>query len=250
MKLNLHLQKNDLIPVYTTDLGNQVVNGRELHSFLGIGKVYGAWVRDMIKKHGFVENKHYTSYSEKTELINSKTGKKETRGRAAKEYIFLLDPAKKIAMGTNNEQGDRVKDYFLECEEIAKGRSRPIANIGEHTIKEVQVTNSKEAAALTFQKGGLEDTKDYFKKTCFMVSGMTTGEVKQMGKAAGLKTKDTHSARAALRKINPPAAATLSFIDTAYRSGVSLDRVRPLAAKVKEVFNDMLNLGLTPGELA
>lgn len=240
MKLNLHLQKNDLVPVYTTDKGNQVVNARELHYALGIDELFAAWVRRKIKAHRLAEEKDFTSYFDKTK-----------KGRPTKEYIILLDPAKKIAMGTNNEKGDQVKEYFLECERIAKGiqQPNPVKHIGDHTKREIQVFNSKEAAALNFQQDGLEGTKEYFKKTCEMVSGMTTGEVKKMGKANGLKTKDTNSARATLRKINPPAAATLSFIDSAYRAGVSLDRVRPLANKVKDVFNDMLNLGLTPGEL-
>lgn len=253
MKLNLHLQKNDLIPVFTTDQGNQVVDGRQLHSFLGIGKDYSTWAKGIIKKHGLIENKHYVVLKPEEIISNEfspKLGKKEKRGRSPKEYIFRLDPAKKIAMGTNNEAGEKVKEYFLACERIAKGNINPVKSLGDHAQKEIQIFNSKESAAITFRQGGLEDTKDYFKKTCLMASGMTTTEVKNMGKRNGLKTKDTNSARACLRKINPPAAATLSFIDTAYRAGVSLAKVEPLANKVKEVFKDMLNLGLTPGELA
>jgi phage anti-repressor protein len=253
MKLNLHLQKNDLVPVYVTDLGNQVVNARELHEFLGIDDKFNTWIKRKIKAHNFSEaNKDFTTYTEKTaKVLKRESAKKETRGRAPKEYILRLNVAKKIAMGTNNEAGDRVKDYFLECERIAKGGSQqqPKINIGDHTKREVQVENSKASAAITFQQEGLEGTKEYFKKTCLIASGMTTTEVRNIGIRNGLKTKDTNSARACLRKINPPAAATLSFIDTAYRAGVPLEKVKTLASKVKDVFNDMLNLGLTPGEL-
>lgn len=250
MKLNLTLYRNEIVPVYTTDLGNQVVLGSELYKFLEIKEKYSDWAKRLIKQHRFSEaNKDFTYFSEKTEKINPKTGKPETRGRGKIEYIFRLPAAKKIAMGTNNNKGDQVKDYFLACEKVAQAKPN-FSNIGDHTIKQVQIENSKAAGALTFQQGGLEDTKEYYKKTCLMASGMTTSQVKSVAKAQGYKTKDTNSARAALRKINPPAAATISFIDTAYRSGVALDKVKPLADKVKDVFKDMLQLGIIPGELA
>lgn len=41
---NLQIFNKDIIPVYTTDEGNKVVMGRELHEKLGIKDKYTDWM--------------------------------------------------------------------------------------------------------------------------------------------------------------------------------------------------------------
>lgn len=43
----LKVFSDDLIPVYVTDTGNQVVIGRELHESLGIGRDYSNWIKQV-----------------------------------------------------------------------------------------------------------------------------------------------------------------------------------------------------------
>lgn len=83
------------------------VNARDLHSFLNVGKVFAAWISERIEKYGFVENQDFI-------LTVSKTGKRSNVTK--KDYHLTLDTAKELAMVENNEQGRKVRRYFIECE--------------------------------------------------------------------------------------------------------------------------------------
>lgn len=51
---DLQIFSKDIIPVYTTDEGNKVVMGRELHEKLGIKTAYKDWLPRMVE-YGFPE---------------------------------------------------------------------------------------------------------------------------------------------------------------------------------------------------
>lgn len=41
------------------DKGQQLVDARELHGFLGVGKHFRTWIQDRIEKYGFTEGSDY-----------------------------------------------------------------------------------------------------------------------------------------------------------------------------------------------
>lgn len=43
-----------------------------------------------------------------------------TKYKKAKDYILSLDFAKKLAMQVRNESGEKIRNYFLKCEQFAK----------------------------------------------------------------------------------------------------------------------------------
>ena len=90
----------------------QTVNARDLHAFLGVGKVFAAWITERIEAYSFSEGADFVVFSE--------TGKNPQGGRPAKEYALTLDMAKELGMVERNEQGRRVRLYFIECERRAK----------------------------------------------------------------------------------------------------------------------------------
>lgn len=253
MKFNLTLFREDLLPVYTTDLNNKVVNGRELHKFLGIGKVYAAWVRDVIKKHGLQPKDHYATVASVDISVTgviSKSGKKAKKGRPTIEYIFLLDPAKKIAMGTNNAQGDRVKDYFIMCEKVAFIKRVPMPELSAHSKREIQIQNSKDVAAFNFHVGGVETITKYYQEAMKMVTGHTPSEIKKMAKEAGLPSKYYNNARECVRGANPADACALSLTDTLVMRGAELNQLQGVIEDSKSLFDKLITLGFTPKELA
>lgn len=83
---NLTVFNNDIIPVYTTDAGEKVVIGRELHERLKIATDYKDWFPRMCE-YGFSEPKDFSSF-----LSESKGG------RPPVNHILALDMAKHIAM--------------------------------------------------------------------------------------------------------------------------------------------------------
>lgn len=89
--------------------GQQVVNARELHSFLEVGKKFADWIHSRINKYGFVEGLDFFPFLGKS-----------TTGRPLKEYRISLDMAKELAMVENNQRGREVRRYFIEVEQKAR----------------------------------------------------------------------------------------------------------------------------------
>ncbi len=103
---NLTVFNNDIIPVYTTDTGEKVVIGRELHERLHIGKDYSTWFKDMCG-YGFTEGKEFSPISGETS---------EQGGRPRIEHILTLDMAKHIAMIQRTTQGKEIRDKLISLE--------------------------------------------------------------------------------------------------------------------------------------
>lgn len=101
---------NELIPVYETDRGERVVDGRELHTFLEVGRDFSTWMRERIEKYEFVEGKDFSPV----------LGKTPNGGRPRTEYVLQLNMAKELGMIEDNEQGRRIRKYFIAIEERAK----------------------------------------------------------------------------------------------------------------------------------
>lgn len=109
---------NQLIPVFNGTISNETTllcNARDLHEFLGVGKVFANWIKDRLTEYQFVENVDY--------IIFANSGKNEyspnlakTPGRRRKDYHLTLDTAKELAMVERNEKGRQVRRYFIECE--------------------------------------------------------------------------------------------------------------------------------------
>ena len=70
--------------------GNSFISARELHKFLEVGKVFGAWINERIEQFGFIENQDYVVFSE--------IGKNPKGGRPMKEYLLSIDMAKELSM--------------------------------------------------------------------------------------------------------------------------------------------------------
>lgn len=90
----------------------QTVNARDLHAFLEVGKDFSTWIKDRIEQYGFAENVDFVIFPE--------IGEKSGRGRPSKEYALSLDMAKELSMVERNEKGKQARQYFIECERLAK----------------------------------------------------------------------------------------------------------------------------------
>lgn len=98
---------NELIKI-TEHEGRKAVSARELHEFLQSKRDFSNWVKDKIKKYGFVENEDY-------EVFNN-FGENPNGGRPLTEYAISIDMAKEVAMVENNARGKEARKYFIEVE--------------------------------------------------------------------------------------------------------------------------------------
>lgn len=109
----LKIFSKDVIPVYTTDTGEKVVVGRELHEKLGIGQDYTSWFKRMCS-YGFTEGNEFSLFLGKT---------LEQGGRPKNEHILTLDMAKHIAMIQRSEIGKAIRQKLIDLEkEVAAGK--------------------------------------------------------------------------------------------------------------------------------
>lgn len=104
-----------LIPVNQSQVGDdlvQTINARDLHAFLEVGKDFSNWIKDRISLYGFVEHVDY--------VVFAKTGENSSGGRPQREYSLTLDMAKELSMVERNAKGKQARQYFIQCERVAK----------------------------------------------------------------------------------------------------------------------------------
>ena len=101
----------ELIKITRARINNETVNAvnaRDLWKFLESKQEFANWIKDRIRKYGFLGGVDFTV----DKIING-----ENKGRfAANEYFVSLDMAKELAMVENNEQGRKIRRYFIEVE--------------------------------------------------------------------------------------------------------------------------------------
>ncbi|HFL1190414.1 antA/AntB antirepressor family protein [Escherichia coli] len=115
---------SQLIPVFNGTISNEtalLVNARDLHSFLDVGKRFASWIVERIAEYGFVENQDF--------MIISQVREKIGRGRPAKDYHLTLDTAKELAMVERNEKGRQVRRYFIECEKRLRQQETKVEKV-------------------------------------------------------------------------------------------------------------------------
>lgn len=105
----LQIFNSDLIPVYTTDTGEKVVIGRELHEKLGINKDYSNWFKQMCG-YGFEERKDFDV------LLAQKGEQTGSGGHNKKDHILRFDMAKHICMIQRTETGKAIRQKLIDLE--------------------------------------------------------------------------------------------------------------------------------------
>lgn len=102
---------NELVKITRAEIGKEetnTVNARELWKKLESGTQFNMWIKRRIDEYGFVKGHDFTV---------TKNGDGKNNGRfSATDYIITLDMAKELAMVENNEQGRKIRKYFIEAE--------------------------------------------------------------------------------------------------------------------------------------
>lgn len=113
---SLKVIENDIVPVYQTEKGIKVVNGRELHAVLESKQDFSTWVKRRLLECDAEANKDFDTAPQIYGTANN--------GYATRlEYIIKLDTAKEMAMLERNEKGKQVRRYFIEVEKRYKRTS-------------------------------------------------------------------------------------------------------------------------------
>lgn len=96
-----------IINITKAAINNEEVNAvsaRDLWKQLGSRQEFANWIKGRISEYNFEEGRDFL------------TNLSKSFGRPSKEYIISLDMAKELAMVENNEQGRKIRRYFIRVE--------------------------------------------------------------------------------------------------------------------------------------
>lgn len=108
---------NELINITKMTINDEevnAVNGRDLWQKLEVKTQFNHWIGRRIKDYGFEEGVDFTVV---------KNGHGKNGQFQPTEYIISLDMAKELAMVENNEQGRKIRRYFIEVEKEFRRQS-------------------------------------------------------------------------------------------------------------------------------
>jgi phage anti-repressor protein len=102
--------------------GQERVNARELHTAIGVETRFNDWISRRIEEYGFIHGEDYEilDYSKLSNQDSAHGGDRKSRN-----YSLSLDMAKELAMLENNEEGRKIRRYFIAVEK----RSREVARL-------------------------------------------------------------------------------------------------------------------------
>lgn len=138
----------DLIKVEINENQEPVVNGRELHKVLGIETPYRIWFPRMCE-YGFSENVDYVEIVERADVQNC------SRAYEQKNHAIKLDMAKEIAMIQRNENGKKVRQYFIQVEKDFNSPEKVMARalkFAEKRLNVLQLENEEQKKKIEEQK--------------------------------------------------------------------------------------------------
>ncbi|MBD5585302.1 MAG: hypothetical protein HDQ88_09490 [Clostridia bacterium] len=108
--------------------GIQWVDARKLHEALQVGRDFSSWIKDRIEKFNFIEGKEFSPVLGKT---SNPSG-----GRPTIEYEITIGMAKELCMVENNDQGKKIRRYFIACEERLQADRKEAKILLDMTITE------------------------------------------------------------------------------------------------------------------
>ena len=175
---------NEIINITRTTINEEevnAVNARELWQKLESKQRFADWIKDRLE--GFTEGQDH--------VFHKITKNLPSGGRPEVDYIISIDVAKHIAMLERNEQGRKIRQYFIEVEkkwntpEAVMARALQFANNQLDKIKEVNIQLETTIAVQTQQISELKPKASYYDVILNCKDLVSTTEIaKDYGKSA------------------------------------------------------------------
>ncbi|EDW2053707.1 antA/AntB antirepressor family protein [Salmonella enterica subsp. enterica] len=183
----------EIIPVISGVIGKletSTVSARALHAALGVKRDFTTWIKDRIKRYGFIEGVDYVVVEN---LSSPKRGSAKSRQQTEHDYLISLNMGKETAMVERTEQGRAVRLYFIRCEEeLRKKAPEQAAALRRELKARITVASyfKPMCAALELQRAEQGKTTQRHNYTteanmlaCIVLDGMTA---KKWAKANGI----------------------------------------------------------------
>ncbi len=125
----------------------------------------------------------------------------------------------------------------------------PYTALSSHTVRSVQIGNSKAVNHVQVAFGGVSAVINYNIKNCTIQSGRFPAEWKADAKREGFPAKHRNSAKDVLRVKAPHIACGMSLADQLVSGGANPDEGISIGKDSQHIFQRILSLGITPPEL-
>ena len=134
-----------LVTIKTTHAGPRV-SARELYNALGLHSAHWAkWKKKNIEKNQFaIEGQDWVLL---TQRVKTPEG-----GRPTDDFLLTMDFAKRLAMMTRTETGEKVRSYFLACEEHMKQQAHAPLSPAEQLLYQAQLMVENERRVRTLEE--------------------------------------------------------------------------------------------------
>lgn len=109
-----------LIPVKLGAIGGMdclVVDGRDLHQFLGVRHDFTNWLKGRIETYGLVEGRDFLQKTDSPNLADHAVPSTHGGDRRSIKFTLSLSTAKELAMVERGPKGGLVRRYFIQCEQ-------------------------------------------------------------------------------------------------------------------------------------
>lgn len=235
------MEECNIVKVKINGEEEHTIDARLLYERLGSGQHFSTWIKSRLKK--FDKDIDYFSHNKIVE--------REIGATRRIDYTLTLHTAKRIALKENNEQGEKIRQYFIKFEQEAKkvllAHNQLNDPILKHKDIRIQKENSKMINALNFKKGGVLLIKEHNTELCKILTNKTPKEVKEIAKQRGLKSCQRTSAKEVLRHICPPKAEAMSFTEELLKKhpDKTVFDLKNTALQATRLYSEIQNAGIS-----
>jgi len=101
----------------------QMIDARELHSFLGVGSKFHIWIKRRIEEYGYTQGVDFIVIkNDRSEIISLR---------------LSLDVAKELCMVERNDRGREARQYFIEVEKSWREQNKNPLRALQQTVNEL-----------------------------------------------------------------------------------------------------------------
>lgn len=133
---------SNALKLTTTTIGTELIetcNARAIWEFVESKQNFADWIKNRISKYGFIEGQDFTVH-------------KFMIGKAsAFDYHCTTAMAKELGMVEANEKGKLVRQYFIECEKLAKEAQQeltPLEMMAQQLAHLIKIDKAQKLLAL------------------------------------------------------------------------------------------------------
>ena len=171
------------------------------------------------------------------------------------EMIYMSEQALYMLTFSTHKTETSIKFAKWVADLLVKFRESIELGNDNDLRKHLNITTQKEYSkkinSANFVDGGITKTIEYNVKNCEYHTNMKPYQVIQLGKEAGLKSKQTTSAKEVIRNLKPELACSMSLTDKLVsENGVShIEASKLCKEKATDLFAGFIKLGLNISEL-